>query len=54
MCDKRLDFGGEMDHDSHTGIFLKEFLPSWNRGSCTNFDENSRSCRQTVMKFIAG
>ena len=34
--------------------FLKEFLPLWNSRYLAYFVDNSKSCRQILMKFVEG
>ena len=33
---KWLDFGSDPDHKSDSGIFLKDFLPLWDRDKLTH------------------
>jgi len=33
--------------------FLKDILPLRDRGNCTNFAVNSRSCRRILMKVLS-
>jgi len=42
------DFGGDLDHDTDTGIFL----PLHCKCNSINLANNSKSCQQILMKFF--
>jgi len=45
------NFGGDRDHDVDPGNYSKEI---WDRDSCTNFADNSRSCPRILIDFFRG
>jgi len=45
------NFGGDRDHDGDPENYSKEI---WDRDSCTNFADNSRSCPRIFINFFEG